>query len=88
MITVTSFRELINEVCRINGISQAELGRRMGYNKPQSFSRKVSNGWFYYDELCLLAQMLGANVNLQFDFSIGDTNSVRIAHKAEAAAEN
>ena len=45
--------------CAHAGISKAELSRRLGYKKPQSFQTRYDTGKFTQEELQEIAQATG-----------------------------
>ncbi len=47
--------------CAHAGISKAELSRRLGYKKPQSFQTRYDTGKFTQEELQDIAQATGEN---------------------------
>lgn len=46
--------------CAHAGISKAELSRRLGYKKPQSFQTRYDTGKFTQEELQEIASVLNA----------------------------
>ena len=56
--------------CAHAGISKAELSRRLGYKKPQSFQTRYDTGKFTQEELQDIAQATGENTFQYFSISV------------------
>ena len=63
--------EQIRVLCAKKNISQAELARLTG-KSPQSFSSKMKRESFSIDELCDLAEAVGASFEFNFVLENGE----------------
>lgn len=57
--------------CSYAGISKAELSRRLGYKKPQSFQTRYNTGKFTQEELESIAQATGGKYIATFVYPDG-----------------
>lgn len=62
--------EIINEICIHQGISKAELAKRMGLY-PSSLYRKLSRDSMTFEELQKCLENMGVTMDLQFNFADG-----------------
>lgn len=63
--------EQIKVLCVRNGISEAELARRLG-KSPQSFNSKMKRDTFTVKDLESIAQALGVSFKRQFILDNGE----------------
>lgn len=54
-----TIQQKIDMACSYAGISKAELSRRLGYKKPQSFHTRYKTGKFTQEELEQIANITG-----------------------------
>ena len=72
--------EIINGICSQMGISKAELAKRIGLY-PSSLYRKLSKESMTFEELQKCLDVLGVEVELQFQFPDGHRFSSQENHK-------
>ena len=70
MIYIT-IQQKIDMACAHAGISKAELSRRLGYKKPQSFQTSYDTGKFTQEELQDIAQATGGKYISVFQYPDG-----------------
>lgn len=70
MIQIT-IQQKIDMACAHAGISKAELSRRLGYKKPQSFQTRYDTGKFTQEELQEIAKKTGGKYISLFQFPDG-----------------
>ena len=66
-----TMEDKIKKVCRIQGISLSELGRRVGLQQSV-ISRRVKTGKFTQEELAILAKAMGCKYHSYFEFPDGE----------------
>ena len=57
--------------CSYAGISKAELSRKLGYKKPQSFQTRYNTGKFTQEELTEIAKATGGEYISVFKYPDG-----------------
>ena len=65
-----TYEQMINMACAKQGISQAELARRLGVS-PQGFNAKTKRETFTPKEMADIATALGASYEYAFVFPDG-----------------
>lgn len=65
-----TIQQRVKAACDIAGISQTELGRKMGMSQ-QTFSSRLKVGKFRQDELERMAAILGCTYVSMFEFPDG-----------------
>ena len=63
-----TIQQKIDMACAHAGISKAELSRRLGYKKPQSFQTRYDTGKFTQEELQDIAQATGGKYISVFQY--------------------
>lgn len=66
-----TIQQKIDMACAHAGISKAELSRRLGYKKPQSFQTRYDTGKFTQEELQDIAQATGGKYISVFQYPDG-----------------
>ena len=66
-----TIQQKIDMACAHAGISKAELSRRLGYKKPQSFQTRYDTGKFTQEELQEIAQATGGKYISVFQYPDG-----------------
>lgn len=70
MIIIT-IQQQIDMICAYANISKAELSRRLGYKKPQSFQTRYKTGKFTKEELEEIAKVTGGSYVSKFEYPDG-----------------
>ena len=66
-----TIQQKIDMACAHAGISKAELSRRLGYKKPQSFQTRYDTGKFTQEELQDIAKATGGEYISLFKYPDG-----------------
>lgn len=66
-----TIQQKIDMACTYAGISKAELSRRLGYKKPQSFQTRYNTGKFTQEELQQIAAITGGEYISVFRYPDG-----------------
>lgn len=66
-----TIQQKIDMACSHAGISRAELSRRLGYSKPQSFQTRYDTGKFTQEELSEIAKATGGKYISLFEYPDG-----------------
>lgn len=66
-----TIQQKIDMACAHAGISRAELARKLGYKKPQSFQTRFKTGKFTQDELQEIAKVTGGKYISLFEYPDG-----------------
>lgn len=66
-----TIQQKIDMACSYAGISKAELSRKLGYKKPQSFQTRYNTGKFTQEELKAIAQATGGDYISYFEYPDG-----------------
>lgn len=66
-----TIQQKIDMACAHAGISKAELSRRLGYVKPQSFQTRYNTGKFTQEELEEIAKATGGKYISLFEYPDG-----------------
>lgn len=66
-----TIQKKIDMACAHAGISRAELSRRLGYKKPQSFQTRYDTGKFTQEELQEIAKATGGIYISVFEYPDG-----------------
>ena len=64
-------KQLISSACATAGITQAELGKRLGFSSA-AFSHRIKTGKFSNEEWNAIAEALGATAQLTITFPDGN----------------
>ena len=67
--------DMIRELCEKMNISQAELCRRIGQT-PQNFNKKLKRGTVSFEEMMVIAEVLGVVYEQAFVLPDGERISV------------
>ena len=70
-VTDITIQQKIDMACAHAGISKAELSRRLGYKRPQSFQTRYDTGKFTQDELQEIAKATGGTYISIFEYPDG-----------------
>lgn len=71
MVKIINIQQKIDLACGYAGISRAELSRRLGYKKPQSFDTRYKTGKFTQEELARIAEATGGKYISLFEYPDG-----------------
>ena len=74
-IKITTIQQKVKAACNIAGITQTELGKKMGMSQ-QTFSSRLKVGKFSQDEYVKMSEILGCKYVCQFEFP----NGQRVQH--------
>lgn len=66
-----TIQQKIDMACAHAGISKAELSRRLGYKRPQSFQTRYDTGKFSQEELQEIAKATGGEYISLFKYPDG-----------------
>ena len=69
--TEITIQQKIDMACAKAGISRAELSRKLGYKKPQSFQTRYNTGKFTQEELQEIANVTGGIYISIFEYPDG-----------------